>query len=86
MKPSDERTVMLLPDDAGVAAQVAGQLLSGKADGPLAPAVGSAGTSVVSVGIDTRQDHVKRGTAFLPVGLSQRLISSGPSAMTAARA
>lgn len=51
---ADERTVMLLPDDAGVTAQVAAQLLSGKADGALAPAVAAAGRSVVSVGIDPR--------------------------------
>lgn len=51
---ADDRTLLLLPEHGGSAAQIAAQLLSGKTDGPLAPAVAAAGTSAVSVGLDPR--------------------------------
>jgi len=51
---ADDRTLMLLPEGGIAAAQIAAQLLSGKADGPLAPAIAAAGKSAVSVGIDPR--------------------------------
>ncbi|HYH63342.1 MAG TPA: DUF1559 domain-containing protein [Urbifossiella sp.] len=55
---ADNRTLLLLPDGNTAAAQVAAQLISGKTDGALAPAVAAAGTASVSVGLDPR--HVYR--------------------------
>jgi hypothetical protein len=51
---ADDRTLMFFPGGGTVAAQVAAQLLSGRTDGPLAPAVAATATSAVSVGIVPR--------------------------------
>ncbi|HEX4612391.1 MAG TPA: DUF1559 domain-containing protein [Urbifossiella sp.] len=56
---ADSRTLLLLPDggrdEGSAAALLAAQLLAGKTEGPLAPALTAAGTSALSIGIDVQQ-------------------------------